>query len=150
MLKLESLNSAKLLLLGKCILIHGHRYPLAPCWLDKARHAHSRRGWNLCGSPSKGVPHTSHLPGGTFLSVSVVSLLCCPLARHLQPAALAFRGKMAQKQKTKPMIVLEELAVAHCLLQQPSFHTLLPVDKTWGFFPVLSTSYGPQMYQGFL
>jgi len=48
------------------------------------------------------------------------------------------------------MFVLEDLAAAHCLLQHPSFQTLLPVEEIQSFFLVLSTSYGPWMNHGSL
>lgn len=59
LLKLKSLNSAKLLTLGKCILIQSHCYPLAPCRLEKVRDVHSQRGWHLCAGPAEMVliPH---------------------------------------------------------------------------------------------
>lgn len=62
LLKLKSLNSVKLLILGKCVLIQSHCYPLAPCRLEKVRDVHSQRGWHLRDGESRHDPHPSCFP----------------------------------------------------------------------------------------
>lgn len=104
MLKLKSLNPAKLLSLGKCIFIRRRRYPLAPRCLDKARHAHSQRGWHLRGSPSKDVAHSSHFPGGTLLGMSVLSLLTVPSSQTLAASSFGSQRKTVLKEKTQPHV----------------------------------------------
>lgn len=132
MLKLKSLNPAKLLSLGKCIFIRRRRYPLAPRCLDKARHAHSRRGWHLRGSPSKDVAHSSHFPGGTLLGMSVLSLLTVPSSQTLTASSFGSQRKTVLKEKTWPHLhagrnssqtwLLKRFAAMLCIQHRPAPH----------------------------
>jgi len=109
-----------------------------------------REGGTSVGAPAK-VFLTPHILAVVLCSVcqwspsyTVIWPDTCSKQLWLQ------EGNAVQKQKTQPMFVLEDLAAAHCLLQHPSFQTLLPVEEIQSFFLVLSTSYGPWMNHGSL
>lgn len=125
--KIKSLNSAKLLSLGKRILIQSCCYPLAPCCLDIV----AVSGGGTC----VGVPIKMFLTFPQWYFPQCVSDLPLILSSDQTVAVSSFvsRGKTVQKQKTQLMIVLEKLAAAHCSLQHSSFHTLQPTEKVRGF-----------------